>query len=373
MKEKEKSFDKENIILNVEKMTKQSIEENQTYRNKLSKKRSLQEKGITLIALVVTIIILLILAGITLNIALSDGGLFSKTQEAAEKYKQVQSDEEEMVKKITTQMYIEYAGAEITGYKLEEGTSTCTVDNVTTDGSEQTFNRDEDMTWKIWDFDGNIVRIIGEPTTQKLKLQGANGYNNGLWALDYICRTLYSNNESGVSATTLKRTDIQKVSNYDYTKFKHNVGGQDEMPDGTKENTLQFGEVVTYGEETTHYPALWDKNDRKWAYEYNDDGNITVSGKECNIWEYIGTKNDEGNGECETNDETKFKLSNYRHVYKIDEFIDDNYYKMLYVDLEDTAVSGKYWIGTRSVDTHTSTNVGFRYSNRESRNQTIKS
>ena len=100
MKGKEKSFDKENIIFNVEKMTKKSIDENQMSRSRLDKKKSLQEKGITLIALVVTIIILLILAGVTLNMALSQNGLFSKTQEAAEKYKQAQEDEEIEIEKI---------------------------------------------------------------------------------------------------------------------------------------------------------------------------------------------------------------------------------------------------------------------------------
>ena len=55
-------------------------------RNK-KKVQKLKEKGITLIALVVTIIILLILAGITLNMALSGDGLFSRARNAADKYK----------------------------------------------------------------------------------------------------------------------------------------------------------------------------------------------------------------------------------------------------------------------------------------------
>ena len=49
------------------------------------KVQKLKEKGITLIALVVTIIILLILAGVTLNMALSGDGLFSKAKLAVEK------------------------------------------------------------------------------------------------------------------------------------------------------------------------------------------------------------------------------------------------------------------------------------------------
>ena len=94
MKEKKRMLDKKSITLKFEKIDS----------NVLSKKRSLQEKGITLIALVVAIIILLILAGVTLNMALSDDGLFSKTKEAVEKYKQAQREEEEAIKELEKQL-----------------------------------------------------------------------------------------------------------------------------------------------------------------------------------------------------------------------------------------------------------------------------
>ena len=45
-----------------------------------------QEKGITLVALVVTIIILLILAGVTIRFILNQGGIFNKASEAKEVY-----------------------------------------------------------------------------------------------------------------------------------------------------------------------------------------------------------------------------------------------------------------------------------------------
>ena len=41
--------------------------------------------GITLIALVITIIVLLILAGVTLNLMMSENGVIGKAQEAKEK------------------------------------------------------------------------------------------------------------------------------------------------------------------------------------------------------------------------------------------------------------------------------------------------
>ena len=43
-----------------------------------------KEKGITLIALVITIIILIILATVTLNVVLEEGGLIQKAQQAKE-------------------------------------------------------------------------------------------------------------------------------------------------------------------------------------------------------------------------------------------------------------------------------------------------
>ena len=41
-----------------------------------------RENGITLVALVVTIVVLLILAGITINYIIGDNSIFSKTSEA---------------------------------------------------------------------------------------------------------------------------------------------------------------------------------------------------------------------------------------------------------------------------------------------------
>ena len=52
-----------------------------------------KEKGITLIALVVTIIILLILAGVTLSLALNQEGLFNRARNAGEQYEAAQKND----------------------------------------------------------------------------------------------------------------------------------------------------------------------------------------------------------------------------------------------------------------------------------------
>ena len=48
----------------------------------MEKNYAKKQRGITLIALVVTIVILLILAGISLNIVLGNNGIITKAQEA---------------------------------------------------------------------------------------------------------------------------------------------------------------------------------------------------------------------------------------------------------------------------------------------------
>lgn len=51
------------------------------------------QKGITLVALVITIIILLILAGVTISLTLGDKGIFTTAQTAAKNYTNAQDKE----------------------------------------------------------------------------------------------------------------------------------------------------------------------------------------------------------------------------------------------------------------------------------------
>ncbi len=349
MRDKKKTLDKKNENLNFK---------------KIAKKQKLQERGITLIALVVTIIILLILSGVTLNIALSDNGLFSKTKKAAEDYKEDQNDEEDAIRQISTQLYSEYVGATVEGYepassesevKIEGKTSGLDskkdddgkdITGVAEDGS-QTFTAEEGMKWRVWDFDGNTLRIIGEPTEKKLALKGAAGYNNGVWAIEEICKELYSNEEKGAVATSLKRTDIQRVSTYDYTKYKHKADGYKEDTSGGDGTSIYFGATKTYTGDNIQTPAMWNENDKNWTYEYSKDNGSTGRDKECKKWEIIG------NGEMSDTlskgtTSVEFKQSYYYHNYNEDEFINNAYYDLIFRK-NDKSNTEYYWLGGRYV------------------------
>ena len=69
-----------------------------------SKKTSFREKGITLVALVVTIIVLLILAGVTISLALGNNGIIGRTQHASNTWANATKDEEAMMGQIESEI-----------------------------------------------------------------------------------------------------------------------------------------------------------------------------------------------------------------------------------------------------------------------------
>ena len=75
---------------------------------KISKKQEMQA-GITLVALVITVVIMLILAGVAIAVVVDGDGLFSKTREATEVYENATENEEDMVQSMMNEIdrYIE--------------------------------------------------------------------------------------------------------------------------------------------------------------------------------------------------------------------------------------------------------------------------
>lgn len=52
-----------------------------------------KEKGITLVALVVTIVVLLILAGVSISLVIGQNGIVTRAQDASKKYNKAAIDE----------------------------------------------------------------------------------------------------------------------------------------------------------------------------------------------------------------------------------------------------------------------------------------
>jgi len=191
--------------------------------------KSAQQKGITLIALVITIIVLLILAGVTISMVLGDEGIIAQAQQAKEKQEEKAKDEQEELDKYagnvdkytegTAAWYAEKGELKVGDYV--EYTYDAPEDGYTALASktgadvDQTFESAEGKTaeitaWRVLSTTEGVITLVSETGTEKnLKIDGAKGYINGPDLLNEMCKTLYSS-ENG-TARSINGKDITKI------------------------------------------------------------------------------------------------------------------------------------------------------------------
>ena len=191
-----------------------------------------KERGITLVALVITIIILLILATISIQ-SLTNTGLFKnaqkakdETQNAAENQAKTLNEYEdelnkyisgttEKTKKLADEVkvgdYVKYTPDTLN----DEALATLKANlNTYSGNSSSTVNpaiKRDNLNWRVLDVQNGQVRLISEvPTESKIELKGQNGYNNAVKLLDDACSTLYTNSKLANKVQNLKIEDITK-------------------------------------------------------------------------------------------------------------------------------------------------------------------
>ena len=72
----------------------------------------------------------------------------------------------------------------------------------------------EKVSWRILNLNSDgTVDILGHRTWQTIALNGVEGYNTGVNVLNEICRALFSNQDLGITARSLKIEDIDKNNN----------------------------------------------------------------------------------------------------------------------------------------------------------------
>ena len=194
--------------------------------------------GITLIALVVTIVVLLILAGITISLVFSDNGIIKKAQEAKDTWENAIQKENNELKELENEMNSHIwtqNGNKVTcshcGLNYEIAKSTINYiaklpqNNVKllSDKSgyieNQTFLPEQDIIWVVLgisdeDKDGineSLLITTREPVNNVI-FYGATGYLYGVDEINRICKELYSNDESVARSITIE--DINNTLNY---------------------------------------------------------------------------------------------------------------------------------------------------------------
>ena len=243
-------------------------------------------KGITLVALVVTVVVLLILAGVSLNLVLGENGIIKKAQEAA-----AQTDESSATESMS--MYLTglrlanvdgenfrladylssnvgndgiedflnngdgYAQVAYKGYKYLVNLEDYTFEYLgKTDGNGvnrhikqilDNNNEDvpgiamveageletEDLGWKVLSVnnDGSVNLIANNNTGFEVSLSGINGYTNGAKALNEICSKLYGNLEiNGQKVKSARSANLTDFYNVVYQLNRKYEQGQKIQP-----------------------------------------------------------------------------------------------------------------------------------------------
>ena len=145
--------------------------------------RNKKEQGITLIALVVTIVVLLILAGITINMLFSNGGIFKVAQDAANAWNQAVVNEQADLDNLTEQIQ------NLVNGQLGGGTGTGGGDEEPVDITTVTEIVQKEEGQKAKDTYGNVVVVpkgfkvvVSEGTTvpEGIVIEDSNG-NQFVW------------------------------------------------------------------------------------------------------------------------------------------------------------------------------------------------
>ena len=128
--------------MNLEKLRKKQMKLKKGGK-KIMQTKIKQERGITLIALVVTIVVLLILAGVSVNALFGNSGIIEKAKEAQSKMNKATENDQKQIGELTNWIENHVNGTENVDTPDESTKISFTIDNVT-------YQAEEGMTWSQW-------------------------------------------------------------------------------------------------------------------------------------------------------------------------------------------------------------------------------
>ena len=207
--------------------------------------------GITLIALVITIIVLLILAGVSIAMLTGENGLLTQAQKAKEQT-EIATEEEQR-----TLLKYEYELAKLQGeisetktfgeYSMEEeikekyGEDIKIGDTVNYEDNVEEY----DGTWKVLGIEnGQILLMSSNPVNNNYTINGKNGFLNLKENLNKECEK-YSEGAGADSARSLRVEDINKITGY-------NPENPENVEKYRKDTIAEYGKTVTFTLEDGH-------------------------------------------------------------------------------------------------------------------------
>ena len=254
-----------------------------------------KNSGITLIALVVTIIVLLILAGIILSMLSGNNNILNQSINARQKtiigqenesaglkvyenviaqYSKVEKKKEiiipeglkigSLVTYLPTGNTYKWQGKYATQSPITkvDGVDTTTDDvllNSKSGGAHRITAK-----WKVFKIDRSTgkVQLVPTETKAKVTLGGAPGYNNAVQLLDAACSALYSDSSKGITARNIDMDDIEpliidsklKKAKDDYRVYQNEAW--EEFPNFID----NYNQIKTaYNKNSSYFPRIYEE------------------------------------------------------------------------------------------------------------------
>ena len=249
------------------------------------KQKFVKEKGITLIALVITIIVLLILAGVSIAMLTGQNGILTQAQRAKEETEKATKDEEAKLEEL--EQYIKGKGLIPVG--LEIGSTVNYSPSGTYDWNSKYCSSPENLSyqknlnsatgepfniniWKVFDINestGEVILVPEHSTDDRgdgtVYLYGPQGYNNAVYLLNEACSELYGDSSKGITARSINIEDIERKMKDDALVTAHSYDGN-EVSYGQKQET-------EYPQSNSYYPIIYSQERlRELNGEYSDLG-----------------------------------------------------------------------------------------------------
>ena len=309
-------------------------------------------------ALVVTIVVLLILAGVSINLVLGNNGIIAKAKDAETKSAEASQNDLKGMNALTEEMnnalgekpkvdlskykigdYVNYTYDTAENYVLTSATSGSSSNPA--DGIPQTTG----LKWKVLNVDkeNDTVDIISEnPTSQDVYFRGILGYNNGPYLMNAICESQYSNSTLNVKARNISLLDMEKQLTTAGIAARNGYSG----------SSVQYGKTKTYADNYSYYPLLYDgqkgagvnvtaENANTIAQPNTDAGNDPYS-------ESVETTSPITDKTYKKADNSVLTVTQTYYYIPINEANYGEAYKVL---LNNSTI---YWVSARCVDTHSS-------------------
>ena len=200
--------------------------------------------GITLIALVITIVVLLILAGVSINTLFNDNGIIERAKGTQDKINEAEKGDLEEINSLNN--WLEENGGIKNEEKGDKPTPSAewTQNKTTVTNGITTYEVGDDYSydcgvssytggWGILGAENGKLLIMSTSNIGTLQLSGKSGYNTGITQLDNMCKPY------GTNARSIKVEDINRVTGYDPNKTGDGKKyGQGQM--------YEYGNKVTY-------------------------------------------------------------------------------------------------------------------------------